>query len=86
MALGSLNGFCTQAGGPFTVIYIVVLAKAPPGSVARTMKVLSPASELAGLPVMAPLPATLNQAGPRILLNVSVCPSGSTALVEIFSA
>src|SRR5688572_23095820 len=69
--------------GATTVRFIVALANKPPGSLARTLKLFSPALPDSGVPESAPLPATLSHAGPLIFENVSESPFGSVALAAI---
>lgn len=68
---------------PITKMFIVVVLERPPGSVTLTTKVLLPASGERGVPEMLPLDATVSQAGPLTLANVSVSLFRSLALVAI---
>src|SRR5712691_8877254 len=71
----------TMGGAGTTTKFIVAVPNNPPGSVARTVKVLGPASGERGMPDKLPLPDTLSQAGPLTLPKLIASPLGSVALV-----
>src|SRR5258708_32272435 len=66
-----------------TTIFMLAVPNNPPGSLARTTKLLVQTSAYAAVPESTPLVAALSQAGPLTLEKVSGSPLGSVALVAI---
>src|SRR5207237_723386 len=76
-----------MTGAAVTVTFSVAVFDRLPESVTLTTKVLVPTLAETGVPDKAPLPATLNHAGPLTFANVRVSAGfGSSALVAIDTA